>query len=918
VTGQFLVGIVDGVDSDQNPDAIPASGTVTFTASVPYLPDPTGAPDPATILTTSVVAVLDSAGYLCTPQRGTLTPAYRGVKLIATDDPDLSVTGWTWNAVYKFTAVNGTAVTIPTHSLAVPSDGTIDLTTAVKVPSSNGIGIEQAEALAASAQSAAVAAAASAADASQVTDAGVSTLLSDTGSASRAVVTGVVTSATSGKLDTTTAAATYLKTTNLDSAAAAKVLTSGTSLNNAVKVSVNAAAAGKLAAAEKGAAGGVAPLGADSKVPDTNLPDRLLATTLEAAAATKLNVAEKGAANGVAALGADSKVPTAQLPPLADKAKLDAATSSSAPSTLVYRDANGAIQVGTPTINAHATRKDYVDAGLYTKAAKADINVKDYGAVGNGVAVDAVPVQAALEAAAQGGVLRFPAGTYYMGTGSLTATLSGPLSIQGNGVVTLIWDSGNGLKLTQNNALHTVTIDGVSLFTRAAGSGVALEIVGTGQNAGQANLQPRTRNRGSIARLNIGGATNTGTDGWAKGIRLADIMNFYVTKTHIDGYAGPTSGAYVSTHGIEMVTTTTDANAVDVMLSELFVYAVQYAIDVKGYEGVLVDQSNFISVGTGFRCDAVDAGTPLVTFTNGQIAFINKGVEFIKVNQGVISDSLIYIHPISGGNASSVGVSLVDTTTTRITGCTFVSNATPMLTGVSITGASILNAVEACTFYSTVTTPVSLSASTSKNKVHNLILGNSDAQFVSNSGATGANQIESEKVPAQLQYAPAGAKGQTMDRRTFSSASLSALTSGTMLLTAVWVPAGSVLTSATYISGGAAAAGFTNRWFALYDENRNLIRTTADHTAAWGAGATLTLPFATSYTVGRDRLLYVGICEVATTPTTLRGLAVTSNAIGIAPILNGTSSTGLTNAASTPTTGAALTVNGNMPYAYLS
>jgi len=383
VTGQFLVGIVDGVDGDQEPDAVPASGTVTFTASVPYLPDPTGTPDPATILTTSVVAVLDSAGYLCTPQRGTLTPAYRGVRLIATDDPDLSVEGWTWNAVYNFAPVNGTAVAIPTHSLAVPAGTSIDLAVAVKVPSSNGIGIEQAEALAASAQAAAVAAAASAADASEVTDAGVSALLSDAGSDTRAVVNGVVTVATAGKLDTTVAAATYVKAANLDSAAAAKVLTSGTSLNNAVKVSVNAAAASKIAMTEKGAASGVAQLDSGSKVPVAQIPDLSASYAAKSVETSKLDASQKGAASGVASLDSGTKIPVAQIP---DAVKPD----------------NSGKPVGKGELM---------------------FNVKDYGAKGDGATDDATSVQNTITAAAGGGIVYFPPGTYNIGSPlSLTAS----------------------------------------------------------------------------------------------------------------------------------------------------------------------------------------------------------------------------------------------------------------------------------------------------------------------------------------------------------------------------------------------------------------------------------------------------------------------------------------------------------------
>jgi hypothetical protein len=253
VTGQFLAGVVDGVDDDQDPDAVPAAGFVTFTASVPYLPDPTASPNPATILTTSIVAVLDNEGYLCTPAQGTLEPSYRGVRLIATDDPDLSVEGWTWNATYSFSTVAGQKLAIPTHSFAVPSDGVVDLTTVVKVPSSAGIGTEQAEALAASAQAAAIQsaqdaataaqAAVDAAAAAQVTDTGVAALVATPGSATALEVAGLVDESNAGKLNTDDAVGIYQSQAALDAAAAAKVNTDGTATNAAVKAVADTSAA---------------------------------------------------------------------------------------------------------------------------------------------------------------------------------------------------------------------------------------------------------------------------------------------------------------------------------------------------------------------------------------------------------------------------------------------------------------------------------------------------------------------------------------------------------------------------------------------------------------------------------------------------------------------------------------------------
>lgn len=287
VAGQFLASVIDGVDPDQEPDARPVQGFVTFTASVPYLPDPTASPNPATILHTALVAVLDADGYLCTPEEGSLTAAYRGVRMIATDDPDLSVQGWTWNATYKFTTANGTALSIPTHSFALPSDAIVDLTTVVKVPSSTGIGTEQAEALAASATAAAIQSAQDAADAAQsaaaaagaaaVTDTNISALIgnpaTDTAQATKALVDG----AAATKLDADDAALTYQPISSLDDALAVRVATEGTSTQEAVQsiadASAAAAAGPKLNADEKGAAAGIATLDVNSKIPVAQVPD---------------------------------------------------------------------------------------------------------------------------------------------------------------------------------------------------------------------------------------------------------------------------------------------------------------------------------------------------------------------------------------------------------------------------------------------------------------------------------------------------------------------------------------------------------------------------------------------------------------------------------------------------------------------
>ena len=171
VTGQFIVAVADGSDSDYAPDGTAASGTITFTPSVNYLPDPTGG---VTILPDAVTGILDDAGYLCTPDPDNPSIAgRRGVQLIATDDPDISVSGWTWKVQYAFLPrIKKTPPRIPDHSILIPSGGVVDLAYSIKVPSSTGLGVDQVMVIrAAAVQSAAEAAASAILAGSRATDA---------------------------------------------------------------------------------------------------------------------------------------------------------------------------------------------------------------------------------------------------------------------------------------------------------------------------------------------------------------------------------------------------------------------------------------------------------------------------------------------------------------------------------------------------------------------------------------------------------------------------------------------------------------------------------------------------------------------------------------------------------------------------
>jgi hypothetical protein len=169
---------------------------------------------------------------------------------------------------------------------------------------------------------------------------------------------------------------------------------------------------------------------------------------------------------------------------------------------------------------------------------------------------------------------------------------------------------------------------------------------------------------------------------------------------------------------------------------------------------------------------------------------------------------------------------------------------------------------------------------------------------------------------------PTAAAAQSTARNS-SLSSNSILSSGRESVVLVWLNAGQVVTSITFMSGTQALVAGTNQWFSLRTSARVLLKTTADDTnTAWTSNTlkTLTLSGGT-YTVLTSGFYYVGIMVAAGTPPSLiSSNSANGSAVGIVPILTGNdaTNTGLTTPATAPATSAAYTISGNLPYAYVS
>lgn len=161
---------------------------------------------------------------------------------------------------------------------------------------------------------------------------------------------------------------------------------------------------------------------------------------------------------------------------------------------------------------------------------------------------------------------------------------------------------------------------------------------------------------------------------------------------------------------------------------------------------------------------------------------------------------------------------------------------------------------------------------------------------------------------------PDNVLAESTDRRYVGSTALAALTSGRLFLVAVVLERGDILSSLGVLIATAATTP-TNLWYALYDGSLGLLRVTADNGGGAAAGGAIkSLALASSYTATYRGLYYVGLVSVAATPIAPRGYGSSSNSTGIAPILAGMSTTGLTDPASAPNPAGAITADGRIPY----
>lgn len=134
VKGRFIAAVADTTaDIDDEPDAIPLTGKVTFRPDVQAILLGNGTEAPVTVMPAPITAQLDAQGYLTLNGK-------RGVKLIATDNIEANPTNFTYTVELDL-RYQSTPVKYPGWSIQVPADQETDLTLQGRVPSASGTAI---------------------------------------------------------------------------------------------------------------------------------------------------------------------------------------------------------------------------------------------------------------------------------------------------------------------------------------------------------------------------------------------------------------------------------------------------------------------------------------------------------------------------------------------------------------------------------------------------------------------------------------------------------------------------------------------------------------------------------------------------------------------------------------------------------
>lgn len=297
------------------------------------------------------------------------------------------------------------------------------------------------------------------------------------------------------------------------------------------------------------------------------------------------------------------------------------------------------------------------------------IDVKDYGAKGDGSTNDTAAVAAAFAAAAAGGEIWFPAGNYVLAS-AISQSVTGSVTVRGSGPgVSVISCASNGIAISLATG-QNATVRDLSIVSTAAGLA----------NTGLSITAPDQSAQVWLENLRLRGNTG-GTTGWQTSINIVGCGVPRIRGITVLTVNGPGTGLSGATC-IAISGVSSALNSDNYQISDCQLQGGLYGLYIGNYvEGVLL--TNVVILGNDYAVYASNNGN-MLEFTN---CHINPGVCGVYANAwGFISIvSTFFLRFRATGNWT--GIDLEASGQVAICACNFYGNNTGTEIGILVNNA---------------------------------------------------------------------------------------------------------------------------------------------------------------------------------------------------------------------------------------
>ena len=347
-------------------------------------------------------------------------------------------------------------------------------------------------------------------------------------------------------------------------------------------------------------------------------------------------------------------------------------------------------QTNTLTASGLITANDGIDAtgnitvsdlvitsGISTETV---INVKYYGATGNGTTDDTTAIQNAINAAVSAGTytIYFPAGNY-LTSSQLTVNFpnnTNPyhINIVGDGqeasnIISNPSASANCLVVNLYNQYQSINIENISVFSNTS-NGDSVNAIDIVQNS-TTITNPANSSLSILRNITIRGSNGfTGSNYFQYGIAIHGASNFNIVSTDITmNNNSSTTGIY-----IEGPSSSYDVPVVFNLIGVTVNYCQNGLVVGPNTQGVTINSSNFVGNTYGIVVPSTASGVNQLSIFNSSFNNNITNIEFNNsVSGGMIIGNIFYIHPSGFGVDTNGSITFIGS----IIGNTFFATTTP-------------------------------------------------------------------------------------------------------------------------------------------------------------------------------------------------------------------------------------------------